>query len=164
MYIPCLSPCACAHAQTLPIFALHCPKILERNELVGDAAVSKMAAVLADYFFAHHSKLAIISLSNVGITDASAVPLGRALVGNNTIERLYLSWNRIRDAGGVAIGDGLRQNSKLKELYLGDNYIGDIGGKHLAESLRETRTLEVGLLILSSHVRSLTFACATCLP
>ena len=85
------------------------------------------------------------------ITDAGAIILGHALMGNTTVHRLHLQYNGVGDEGARALADALRGNSTLIALDLQSNGISDVGARALADALRGNSTLR-GLYLKSAQI------------
>jgi Ran GTPase-activating protein (RanGAP) involved in mRNA processing and transport len=109
---------------------------LKRNP-IGPAGARALAGLLA-----HSPGLRTLDLVN---TDLGAQGLGliaEALIdGRASVERLYLSGNRLTATEAPPLADLLRRNGRLRHLYLGVNRLGDVGVQALAEGLRANRTL-----------------------
>ena len=63
-------------------------------------------------------------MSRNEITDQSAKPLADFLLQNNSLQELYLYWNKIGSAAGLSIAEALRKNQSLFVLDLSFNCIG----------------------------------------
>ncbi|EFA74850.1 hypothetical protein PPL_11884 [Heterostelium album PN500] len=71
-----------------------------------------------------------------GLTTASAGYICQLLEsGENHLDSLYLSCNRMGDEGAKLISQGLLVDKQLKRLGLGSNGIGPIGAKHLVDAI-----------------------------
>jgi hypothetical protein len=91
-------------------------------------------------------------LSESGLTSREAIAIFDALHNtNNTLERLFLSHNKLGDEGTKVVAMALSNNTnlKLKELCLCDNGITDKGVEHLAVMLESNRTLTHLMLSLN---------------
>jgi hypothetical protein len=82
-------------------------------------------------------------LRESGVTSQGASIISEALHLNNTLQRLFMSHNRIGDIGTQALAQALSGNNNvtLKQLCLGDNGITDEGIEYLADMLISNKTL-----------------------
>src|SRR5436190_1581627 len=81
--------------------------------------------------------LTVLDLRSSQIVGAGAAEtLADALKVNQTLTKLYLTYNLIGDAGAETLADALKVNRTLTVLYLGSNQIGGAGAETLADALK----------------------------
>lgn len=84
-----------------------------------------------------------IYLHAKGLDDDDVLELAGPLRNNNTIEKLWLSTNKIGVRGAAVLADAVRANSTLKFLCLdGNDEIGDGGVRIIADAIKSNTTLE----------------------
>ena len=76
-----------------------------------------------------------------GIDDEGGVVLGK-IIGENAIEEIVVSHNRIGVKGAEAIAKGIKSSSALTTLVLDDNPLKDDGCVAIIRALRENTTLQ----------------------
>jgi hypothetical protein len=82
-------------------------------------------------------------LRESGVTSQGALAIADGLLGNKTLERLFISHNTIGDMGAKGLAESLSHNNNvtLKQLCLGYNGITDDGIEHIADMLASNKTL-----------------------
>jgi hypothetical protein len=92
-------------------------------------------------------------LRESSLTSEAASVIANSLYGNKTLERLFISHNKIGLKGAQALAHALSDdnNSTLKELCVGYNGITDEGVEYLAEMLESNKTL-THLLLVSNGI------------
>ena len=88
-----------------------------------------------------NSSLTNLNLSWNCITDSGASTLSQALKTNSTLTILDLSSNRIGESGVACLSGALKVNSTLASLRLGNNDLSDPGAASLSEALKVNSTL-----------------------
>jgi hypothetical protein len=96
-----------------------------------------------------------------GIDDDGGVVLGK-IIGENAIEEIVVSHNKIGPRGAEAIAKGIRSSSALSVLVLDDNPLRDEGCASILRALRENNTIQrVSLLQTGCGKKSLEEASET---
>jgi Ran GTPase-activating protein (RanGAP) involved in mRNA processing and transport len=90
-----------------------------------------------------------------GIDDESSAVLGK-IIGENAIEEIIVSHNKIGPRGAESIAKGIKSSSALTTLILDDNPLRDDGCIAIVRALRENSTLQrVSMLQAGSGKRTL---------
>lgn len=115
--------------------------------LMKTKSIKELTASLSQY--TGYLNLNLVSVDGgIGglIEDADVIILAHALMGNTTVVRINLWFNRIGDAGARALADMLAVNRTLINIHLDYNSIGDEGACALATALKKNDTLtSIGL-------------------
>jgi Ran GTPase-activating protein (RanGAP) involved in mRNA processing and transport len=94
----------------------------------------------------HNSELRELNLEwNHFRTAGSFVILNEGLLFNNTIKRFNLAWNGIDDDGGVVLGKIIGENA-IEEIIVSHNKIGPRGADAIAKGLKSSTALSVLVL------------------
>jgi Ran GTPase-activating protein (RanGAP) involved in mRNA processing and transport len=106
----------------------------------------------------HHAHLSVLDLGFNGIGDLGCEALAvKGVVGNYTLQTLYLTGNCIKEKGALAIAGAILHGTAMSKLYLSANRIGPIGMKAISGALakndaRSTLANELGRQLEELHV------------
>lgn len=113
---------------------------LSYNEIQYRGAVA-IAKILS-----HNSELRELNVEwNNFRTAGSFVILNEGLVSNNTIKRFNLAWNGVDDDGGVVLGKIIGENA-IEEIVVSHNKIGPRGAEAIAKGIKSSSALAVLIL------------------
>lgn len=103
-------------------------------------------AVAISRILSHNSELRELNVEwNAFRTAGSFVILNEGLVSNNTIKRFNLAWNGIDDDGGVVLGKIIGENA-IEEIIASHNKIGMRGAEAIAKGIKSSSALTVLVL------------------
>jgi len=124
-------------------------EVLESNNTLKELTLSGSDdAIQALARGLRHNK-GLITLHLYGSGNEGAKAIGDALRNNNTLQQLYLNFDKIEDEkaigdeGARAIAQSLEINNSLKRLNLSRNRIGNEGVKAIARALEANKRLTV---------------------
>lgn len=108
--------------------------------------INYRGAVAIAKILSHNSELREINLEwNKFRTQGSFLILNEGLNINNTIKRFNLAWNGIDDEGGVVVGKIIGENA-IEEIVVSHNRIGLKGAEAIAKGIKSSSALAVLVL------------------
>lgn len=115
-------------------------KVVSKENVI-DIIVAYVRSIAPNVFDTiNQNKLEKLSLSFMGLEDADAIELARALRKNSSIKEIYLNHNFIGDQGANALAAALVENASVTTLILFQNNMGNEATKAIAYMFNNRKT------------------------
>ncbi|KAL4492967.1 hypothetical protein ABPG72_020746 [Tetrahymena utriculariae] len=113
--------------------------LIFKQNFISNQGIIQISEVLKS----NHQQLMQLDLENNKIKDLGAKALFKALLQNNSLNKLNLSQNQIGDACSQELKDLLESTMTLQELYLKWNNFRQDGGICIAQGIKKNQSLKV---------------------
>ncbi|KAL4433323.1 hypothetical protein ABPG74_017427 [Tetrahymena malaccensis] len=113
--------------------------LIFKQNFISNLGVIQISEVLKS----NHQQLIQLDLENNKIKDLGAKTLFKALLQNNSLNKLNLSQNQIGDACSQELKELLENSMTLQELYLKWNNFRQDGGICIAQGIKKNQSLKV---------------------
>ena len=100
--------------------------------------------------FCTNTTLTVLYIQNIDLAD-NGIPALSAYLGNDTLQEVYISQNRITDAGVEAIADAIKASKSLHTFDISENLISGKGLVYLLEKIANSKTSLLEHLCISHN-------------
>ena len=100
--------------------------------------------------FCTNTTLTILYIQNINLAD-NGMPALSAYLGNDIVQELYISQNKITDTGVKTIADAIKTNKSLRKFDISENLISGKGIVYLLEKIAYSKNLVLEYLCITHN-------------